>query len=276
MSRFTIGIVGRDTALHAVCFEDVAKALAGALRVLDHEVTGFENPGRLIMFGANNVHDPDGKIPKDAIIFNSEQIAAQNGVSEQMSNYEQYKKMVVWDYSEANIAKMRAFGLERTVHCPIGYVPSMSCIEPAEEDIDVLWYGSVNDRRREILDALDNSGLKVKRLFGVYGAERDKVIARAKVVLNLHFYEHAVFEIFRCSHLFANSKCVVTEGGGCDETLESFARLATYYVPRDEIVNACKRLVVNSDLRRFTARRGRLLFEQIDFVKSVKKALEAS
>ena len=41
--------------------------------------------------------------------------------------------------------------------------------------------------------------------------QRDALIARSKVVLNMHYYEPGEFESVRVSYLWANRKCVVTE-----------------------------------------------------------------
>ena len=41
------------------------------------------------------------------------------------------------------------------------------------KDIDVLFYGSINPRRKYIIDKLIENKIKVKTLFGVYEKERD-------------------------------------------------------------------------------------------------------
>jgi hypothetical protein len=275
VGRFTVGIVGRDTKPHARCFEDFALALADALRVLGHELAEFDHPGRMIMFGAGKMTDPAALMPADAILYNTEQLPAFRDARVQVD--EGYRGRVVWDYSAANIVKLREMGIVRAVHCPLGYVPSMTMIGPApEEDVDVLFYGSINRRRRGILDALDDAGLRVARLFDVYGKERDEMIARSKIVLNLHFYEPAVFEIFRVSHLLANKKCVVTEGGGQDEGLEMFARRSCVYTSRGEIVQVCRDFVRQPTARRVVAERGHAEFKKLDLVEHVRAALEQS
>ena len=266
--------------IHVRCFEDAARAIADALRTLGHDVvpTSDAKPGRLIVMGANNMaEDSRNPIPRDMIVYNTEQIAAQNGISHQMQSYKLYRNFVVWDYSQANIDRMREFGLEKTVHCPLGYIPSMTKIAPAaSQDVDVLWVGSVNQRREEILSAIEATGLKVKRLFGMYGEERDAWIARSKVVLNLHFYERAVFEVFRCSHLWANKKCVLTEDGGCDAELERLADRAALLVQRNQIVTWCQSLVEDEAARRAVEDRGFDVFSKIDLVENVRRALEQS
>lgn len=272
--RFSVGIVKYGVDPNARCFEDFAHAVARVLRALGHD-TRTDWTGRLIMFGANNMLDSVGTLPSDAISYNAEQIAAVK-LSRLFVNVEQYKDRFVWDYSEANAAKLRDLGFKRVVMCPVGYEPKMTSIAPVDEDIDVLFYGSLNPRRKEILNRLAAAGLRVLRLFNIYGAERDAVIARAKVVLNMHHYERGVFEIFRVSHLLANRKCVVSEGDGCDAGLEAFAERATRLVSYDRLAEACRELVGDAGARVSLAERGHAEFTKIDLVENVRVALEAS
>jgi hypothetical protein len=135
----------------------------------------------------------------------------------------------VWDYIDRGIGQ----------YVPIGYMPQMTRIpKPAEQPIDVLFYGSMNNRRLKIIQGLKAAGLNVKAVFGLYGAERDEVIAASKVVLNVHYYTPAVMEIVRLSYLWANSKCVVTE---CTEDSAGF-----HY---DELVDACVEFVKDDAMR---------------------------
>ncbi len=280
VARYTIGIVGRGKDPHAGAFEDIAQALAAVLRQLGHEVCPLDNPGRLIMFGAHVMSDPSGTMPDDAIIFNTEQVAAMNPDKRVLAGISSYKDHVVWDYSLANIEALRLMGFSRVVHCPIGYTRTMSkdsiYYDDLDKDIDVLFYGSVNARRRLILDALDKVGLKVMRLFGTYGERRDEIIKRSKMVLNLHFYEGAIFEIFRVSHLLANGICVVSEDGGADPELEKLAEESTLYVPPSAIVTACHQLASDAPRRLMLGERGFARFRWERFSDSVAEALGAS
>ena len=279
MSRFTICIAQRETNIHSRCFEDVAKALADALRQLGHEVVDFANPGRMIMFGAGHVRDDAGKMPADAIFFNAEQVSAVDNPAALLSSFEQYRNRVVWDYAQSNVDALKRLGIERAVLCPVGYVPSMTKIEPVEEDIEVLFYGSISPRRKEIFDALVEAGINLVVIppgQPCYGEERDRIIARAKIVLNLHFYERPVFEIFRVSHLLANKKCVVNEAGSQDAALETFAECATVNAARDQIVKTCLYLLHDDRVRRAAASRGFFEFSKTSFVENVRLALEQS
>lgn len=281
MARFTLVVAKHDTEPNAARYDDFVRALGDTLRALGHEVTGLDRPGRLIMFNTGNMDDPAKQLPDDAILFNTEQIAAASFPRNMMTAYATHRKRVVWDYSKANAEVLRdALGMERVVLCSPGYVSSMTRIESiSEEDVDVLFYGAVNARRTEILGAIESSGLTVKRLYGIYGTERDRWIARSKVVLNLHFgFERgAVFEIFRCSHLWANRKCVVTENGGLDRAIEALAMEGCVYVDKEKIVETCLRLCRGPvSQRRMYANRGFDMFSKIDFSIHVRRALEQS
>lgn len=291
--KFTIGIFGRDGSLpHSRCFEDFAFALRDALLALGHTlyngVIGDPNAdyGRMIWFGANNpAVDRRGeqewryRLPKDAIIFNTEQISAVDDPERYIQNYRNFKTHTIWDYSCSNIATLKRLGIERAVHCPLGYIESMTSIanKPVEEqDVDVLFYGSTNPHRLKILDGLDAAGLKTKRLFGVYGKERDEWIARSKIVLNMHHYERGVFEIFRVSHLVANHKCVVNEDGGVDEALNEQARKLTWSIDYNSLVEACVRLAGDPEMCTMIAEGAHRYFRAFRLVDYVKAALEQS
>lgn len=275
--RFSVDIADLVVKPHNECFREIAQATSDALRLLGHEVVSARHakPGRSILFGAN---DPGSRfvVPEDAVLFNAEQIVGERERDPSQIFVPGSESRVVWDYSETNAERLRARGY-RVVTCPVGYVPSMTTIEPDEESIDVLFYGWVNDRRREVLTALADAGLKVVAVTGgFYGRERDRAIARARVVLNLHFYEGGIHEVFRCSHLWANRRCVVTEAGGADPQIELLAERCSAYVPRDQIVDECRRLVASVGARRGVADRGFEEFKKIDFVENVRAALEKS
>ena len=75
---------------------------------------------------------------------------------------------------------------------PIGYAPELTRICPLEENIDVLFYGAVNERRGRALQRMKDRGLRTVVAFGAYGAERDALIARSRIVVNIHYYESRV------------------------------------------------------------------------------------
>ena len=178
--------------VHAEALTELAQCVHFGLRRLGLACWYGEppaGPARQILFGAHLLDEPGiAALPADAIIYNSEQILPD---SPWLSG--PYRRALqshrVWDYSAENVRRAAELGLGTLCHVPLGYVPELARIMPASEDIDVLFYGSTNPRRQAVLEALAAAGLRVEVLFGVYGEERDRAIARAKIVLNMHFYD---------------------------------------------------------------------------------------
>jgi hypothetical protein len=250
---------------------EVAQGIDYALKYLD-KFQSARTGGRQIVFNAHRL-PTDEELPNDAIIFNAEQIPTQEATGSLWAPYiARLRKHIVWDYSQTNIDRMQAFGVERTVHCKVGYYPQEP-LPAREQDIDVLLYGSMNERRSMIAFDLAAKSLKVETLFDVYGAERDAWIARSKIVLNVHYYEKPIFEIFRVSHLLANKKCVVTEDGGCDSELEKLAQKACVYKPYSLIADECK-YIIDNEFEQHAGESGHRVFKKISQIDEVKAALE--
>jgi SAM-dependent methyltransferase len=214
---------------------------------------------RQIVFGAHLLDVPAAAaLAPEAIIYNTEQMTAESPWlgSTYLNLLRNHR---VWDYSQQNVFRLRALGVADALHVPVAFVPELVRIAPATEDIDVLFYGSLNPRRKYVLDELARRGLKVVHLFGKYGLERDQAIARAKVVLSIHYYESKIFEIVRASYLLSNSKAVVAECGP-DTEVETDMRGAVCGVPYAELVDACAALVRDATARRALAERGHQAF----------------
>ena len=140
----------------------------------------------------------------------------------------------IWDYSASNIEFLQA-GNIRAKLLPLGYGKNLENIISAEKDIDVLFYGGVNERRKRILHELEARGLRVKILSDVYGRERDQYIARAKIVLNIHYYDMAIFESARIHYLLNNKVFVVTE----QSVDNPYPKVDLIGVPYEKLVDEC-------------------------------------
>jgi hypothetical protein len=213
--RFAITIVSPPGYAHVEVFRETAETLHYGLTALGHEsliTTEGALPGRQhIVLGSNLLPKYALPLAPDAILYNLEQI--QEGSPwlqpELLSLFRSYS---VWDYSPANAVALEAMGIRVAQVVPIGYTKELTRIIHADEpDIDVLFVGTVNARRKAILERIVAERLRVKLAFGKYGEERDALIARAKVVLNLHFYDAKVLEMVRISYLLANRCAVLSE-----------------------------------------------------------------
>jgi len=215
--HFNICIVRPDEYIHSDAFLELAEVLMYGLQDLGHSALVCENAlnmegGRNIIIGCHLISPATNKwIPEDSIFLNTEQIFADK-VFWHSEIYQWAKDFQTWDYSERNILKLQTICSKPPKFFKIGYHKNLERIPTDRiKDIDVLFYGSTNDRRSKILNELAKENLVVKQVFGVYGKERDDLISRSKIVLNLHYYNSKIFEIVRVFYLLINRKAVVSE-----------------------------------------------------------------
>jgi hypothetical protein len=136
-----------------------------------------------------------------------------------------------WNYSAEN---SRVFGdTPRPLRIPLGQrQPAPPGRKP---DLDVVFVGSLNRRRLLLLSRLEKTGMRVAHTAGpMFGADLAGLEARARVVLNAHFYEPGIFESFRVVPAAARGSVVVSEASLGGEGEEFCAKTAPY----SELVDA--------------------------------------
>jgi hypothetical protein len=261
-------LVEPDNYPHGAGLSEFIVALSHAFAKLgcDAEIVRnrFSKRWMNLVFGAHLISSRDhaAGMPPNSVLVNLEQLRGSR-LETNPIYVDLLTRFPVWDYSLRNIAELAALtGNPRVIHMGIGYVPEMRQLPPvAEQSTDVLFYGSINERRRAVLQSLMLAGLRVRHLFGVYGAERDRAIAEAKVVLNMHFFETGIHELIRTSYLLANGKAVVCECNA-DTEIDDDVRRAMVAVPYAELVGACIGLVGDDARRREVEQGGFALFAE--------------
>ena len=186
-------ILGIDRHVAANCFQEINDSVQNIL-------SGARD-SRLVVFNAHNF-----TAPHRSIVFNLENVPGQVNPA-RWAGYE------IWDASLRNISN---YPVEMKVtHVPMGYEPTMKRFErrPIEDrDIDVVFCGYLNERRMSVLHSLRRRGIKVTvPEYDSWGKERDNVIARAKLALDMRYYDDGIFPTLRSLHLIANGMPVVAE-----------------------------------------------------------------
>lgn len=159
------------------------------------------------------------KLPKNRIVFQLEQ-----SISDRWFTPQHIKKLeeslIVMDYSLKNINFL-------TQHLPLSqlyYVPISSFLLDQETSAfvsddqaehtyqyDVLFYGDTNNERRQhYLHAL-KSKFKVKVINNVYGKDIWSEIKKARIVVNIHYYEDALLETTRLHECLSNNAVIISE-----------------------------------------------------------------
>ncbi len=257
MADFAVRRVRPPGYAHADALGEVAEAVEHGLVALGHDAIATAGPADStrteIVIGWHLLEPGDATVAPDAIFYNLEQMTPDTRwlTPERLRYLGAHR---VWDYSGQNVERLAALSIAAT-HVPIGYVPNWTRIERAAEDIDVLFYGSTSHRRWDAIEAIEATGARVEVVTGVYGRERDALIARAKIVLNVHYYEAQTFEIVRVAYLLANRRFVVSERGR-DLPLEHPFEDGIAFGTFEELPALCTRYLHARAERRAIAERG--------------------
>ena len=148
------------------------------------------------------------------IVLQMEALDELDGFKQRIPDYMDFLKSCrqVWDYSPTNVKYLKDRGCPDVRQIPIGYSSRLERIVHAEtKDIDVFFYGSMTARRQNILAQFKDRGAQVFGVFRAYGPERDKMIARSKIVLNLHQFDLPHLEEVRIAYLLNNHCFVLSE-----------------------------------------------------------------
>ncbi len=198
--------------VHAMALLEAAEYVAEKARLAGYESVLSKNRlfqhGLNIVFGAhiNPKDNPD--FPPNTVIFNTEQIPEKSvWISSQYKTC--LDRHFVWDYSSSNL---KMIGHQNTGLIDFYHVDKLQRIVPAQQaEYDLVFYGSMNERRKLIIDRLRNKGLEILTVFGLYGHERDGLLGKARAVLNLHFYESQIFQQIRAFYALSNGMPVISE-----------------------------------------------------------------
>ncbi|MEO5672146.1 MAG: hypothetical protein ABIR26_15755 [Ramlibacter sp.] len=206
--------------------------------------------------------------PRTAAIFNFEQLA---GDSPAVGlDYERWMRdWVMVDYHSRNIEHLlrRNGSGQQAFELPIIPGPSMVFQPgaPAAKSVDVLFYGTMTERRARILRQLEAAGLTVEAVAGAYGNELAPALQRARLVLHIHFYETGLFPVARMLQPVANGIPVVCEGSVFSDSSD-WSQSGIVFAPYDRLVDACHTLLAAPEQAAERARRSLDFSRELDFV----------
>ncbi|GAB4115505.1 MAG: hypothetical protein Fur0014_17780 [Rubrivivax sp.] len=205
-----LSIVQPPGYVHALGLLDPARYLRHQLRRFGAQVTLGKNRLRAdavnLVLGAHLGFDPTLLRRFACLIVNLEQLG-EDGATLPAAYLQLLQRAAVVDYDAANVASYATdpgdVPLLRFLHAP--YLAAAEALPLSERPIDLLFIGSMNDRRRAFIERVEHCGIAVT-VFDkpVYGPERDQFVRQAKAVLNCHYYESSRFEqvrAFQCLSL---------------------------------------------------------------------------
>lgn len=240
-------------------YAEVIETLLWGLRALGHEATTAVNAtredGTQIVMGAQLMPPALLRgLKPGSVIYNLEQLPGLRGAGRDLADLaDTTRQCAIWDYSETNLRVWRELGRE-AAHVPIGFAPVLSRIAPAaQRDIDVLLYGTPSQSRMQALHDLCAVGLTTMFFYGLYGAARDALLARAKLVLSVTATaDSAIFPIVRASYLFANRIAMLSDLASVERDIAP----AVGFAPRAQLAPMCAYYLAHAEERQALAEAG--------------------
>lgn len=190
----------------APAFQEISDA-ADAVELAQAKAHNRE-PRQIIVNAATR----GASLPKDCVVWNFENIGSQ--VKQDDLVYWHDRASEIWDFSKSNLPKYFPMIACSAKYVPVGFHESMKrfTMRPdAERDIDVCFFGMMNERRTQFKTDLDAIGVKTHFSSRLFGAERDAILSRSKLALSLQYYEGGVYPALRVLHYIANGVPFVTE-----------------------------------------------------------------
>lgn len=193
------------------------------------------------------------------------------------------KRCYLWEYSKSNFQRHRELGYSNADYVALGWEPGAAEILPLadilpdeQQDIDVVFFGSLTRRRIDILEGLMARGLRVEvnRTSAWTLEERNGFMRRAKIVLNLHNWEESrIVEVPRLSILLRHRKAVVCELYP-DSEIEASVRDAVVGAPYEKLIETIEQLLADAPRRAALEREGLALFSRAFAPPLVGPAIE--
>lgn len=202
------------------------------------------------------------RLPKSYIVYQVEQSTSSRWFNRRYLRILRKAKAVL-DYSIDNIQYLQRVGIpyEKIFYAPLA--PLEDALTPrscppydGSEDTagrgpDVLFYGDIDvPRRQNILDELKKK-FSVDVVSDTFGTDLYERIRRAKVVLNIHYYDTSLLETARIFECITLEKLVVSERSSDQRRFSGLENIVTFVDPGqiDQIVSAINRLISDQQHR---------------------------
>jgi hypothetical protein len=271
-ARFNIVLVYPPGYTPAEGLVDVCRLLYFSFESLGYSVTfqknALEADAINVVVGYHLVEDAAVFGNHRIILFQLEQLSEAEGWYSPRRLEVLRRAEQVWDYSAENVRFLADRGIGDVRVLPFGFHEKLRTIAPAAKDIDVLFYGSVNPRRGAVLEQLQKR-CRLRAVFGAYGPTRDAIIARSRIILNVHFYEAQILEVVRISYLVNNGCMVVSE----ESASNPFAGMIVTS-PLEKLVETCLGLLADEGGMARVAAEGLRLFSERPMTKYLREVLK--
>jgi hypothetical protein len=262
-------------------FSEVAVCLRDAIRAAGYDSEHLQNridpQSYSIVLGL--LPDKAGELehldPARCAIFNFEQLGSTSSIAG--PEYRRWlADWLVLDYHGSNIAILQRENGSQQQAFELPLVPSTALQTTGREtrDVDVLFYGTMSERRSHVVRQLQALGLKVEAVAGSYGPELAPAVRRARLVLHVHFYESGLFPVARIVQPVMMGVPVVCENSVFSE-LNDWSHSGIVYAGYEHLADTCHELLEAPDRMQVRAQMARSFVHQIDFATPFARVVHA-
>ena len=182
------------------------------------------------------------RLPSRYISFQMEQTISSRWLNKQYLTRLK-NSFAVFDYSLVNIEyfqKTTDFS-DMFYYLPVDYLPGIRR-ETDSYEYDVVFYGDIdNDRRQAVLKKLSQR-FHVKIFAGVFGKELYAELSRAKIVVNIHYFENALLETTRLYETLSLGRSVIVSERSTDAEEDERMEKFVDFVPINEFDSMADRI----------------------------------
>lgn len=211
--------------------------------------------------------------PRLTVLFNMEQLGSdapwtRDGYAEALARW------TVADYNASNVEWLRRHNgaAQRVQELPIVPGPSVAFAAPppTEPAVDVLFFGTMNPRREQVIAQLRAAGLTVEAVAGSFGWELTPAVLRARLVLHVHFYETRLFPVARIVQPVAQGVPIVCESSVCSPLADWSAGSGIVFADTDQLVEACQALLADPERRLRSVQQSWRFAQQLDITAPLR------
>lgn len=173
----------------------------------------------------------------------------------------------IWDYSLDNYERALSLGIN-TNYMPLGYSEKLLFSnESITKDIDVLFYGFLNEYREKVITNLRRNGIQVYHVNGIYGEDLNVFIARSKIILNLNFFSGSddkysgEWKMPRFIRPLANGILVISDRSGSPAEIAAWHGNGIIFVDTKILASTIRHFLVNTSEANKIAEKGKQLFQ---------------
>ena len=151
----------------------------------------------------------------------------------------------IFDYSITNIGFLQkhGFGMQQIYYMPIDYLKNYhSQNDQQEKKYDVIFYGDTNNARRQSFINKIKEHYSVKIINNLFGAELLNEVRKAKVLINIHYYEDALLETTRINECLSLNSCIIVSEKSKDFAENKYLENVVDFVDVDDAAAMLERI----------------------------------